>query len=517
MNLSIKLPVAFAAASLLVAAAAGFGVYRLNQSLTTYGTTVPAHSANERSIAELRVAFQAEVQEWNYTLLRGKDAEARARHWRAFQTQQRAIDDSIKALLAALPAGESRKLVERFGSAHRKMSADFVGGYAAFEETDFNAAAGDAAVSGIDTEPAKRLAEAVTSVAAESRAVGEAAEVDARNATLVSVVLMAVGCTLGIVGGVLFSRTITRPLHRAAAATRAVAGGDLAVAIESKGSDEIAELLQSLGRMQAALARVVVDVRANSESVASASAQISAGNNDLSARTEQQASALQHTAASMEELGSTVRQNAENAQQANQLALSARSVASAGGDTVNRVIATMKGINDSSRRIVEIIGVIDGIAFQTNILALNAAVEAARAGEQGRGFAVVASEVRSLAQRSADAAKQIKALISASVERVDQGSALVDQAGVTMTEIVASVGRVTDIIGEISAATTEQSTGVAQIGESVAQMDQATQQNAALVEQSAAAAESLKVQADRLVHVVAVFKIDAAARPALID
>ena len=514
MNLSIKLPVAFAAACLLVAAAAGFGVYRLNQSLTTYGTTVQAHAANERAIADLRVAFQSEVQEWNYALLRGKEADKRATHWRSFQVQQRAIDESIKALLAALPAGESRKLVERFGSAHRKMSADYLGGYAAFEETEFNAAAGDAAVSGIDTEPAKRLAEAAAGVAAESRAVAGAAEVDARNATLTSAALMAIVCTLGIVGGLLFSRTITRPLRRAVAATRAVASGDLAVAIESKGSDEIAELLRALGDMQASLARVVVDVRANSESVASASAQISSGNNDLSARTEQQAAALQQTAASMEELGSTVRQNAENAQQANQLALNARSVASAGGDTVNRVIATMKGINDSSRRIVEIIGVIDGIAFQTNILALNAAVEAARAGEQGRGFAVVASEVRSLAQRSADAAKQIKGLISASVERVDQGSTLVDQAGVTMTEIVASVGRVTDIIGEISAATTQQSTGVAQIGEAVAQMDQATQRNAALVEQSAAAAESLTAQAQRLVQAVAVFKLDRAGAAA---
>jgi methyl-accepting chemotaxis protein len=238
-------------------------------------------------------------------------------------------------------------------------------------------------------------------------------------------------------------------------------------------------------------------------------ARIASGNNDLSARTEQQAASLQETAASMEQLSATIRLNAENAQQANQLALSASGVANTGGETVSRVIATMKGINDSSKKIVDIIGVIDGIAFQTNILALNAAVEAARAGEQGRGFAVVASEVRSLAQRSAAAAKEIKGPISSSVERVEQGSALVDHAGATMGEVVSSIRRVTDIVAEISAASSEQSTGVAQIGEAVAQMDQSTQQNSALVEESAAAAESLKTQADRLVDTVAVFKLAA--------
>jgi methyl-accepting chemotaxis protein-1 (serine sensor receptor) len=326
-----------------------------------------------------------------------------------------------------------------------------------------------------------------------------------------SLAAMAAFCTIGIFGGFVFSRTITRPLGRAVETTRAVAGGDLDCAIDAAGGDEISDLMRSLVHMQQSLSRVVVDVRQNSESVATASAQIASGNLDLSARTEQQASALQETAASMEELGSTVRQTADNAEQASQLAVGASSVAASGGATVDRVIETMKGINESSRKIVEIIGVIDGIAFQTNILALNAAVEAARAGEQGRGFAVVAAEVRSLAQRSAQAAKEIKTLISTSVERVEQGTALVDQAGVTMTEIVASIRRVTDIMGEISSATAEQSTGVAQVGEAVMQMDQATQQNSALVEESAAAAESLKHQAQRLVQAVAVFKVSRVA------
>jgi methyl-accepting chemotaxis protein len=508
MKLGLKLPLAFASASLLVAAAALFGIHRLNQSLDTYGTTVQASVANERAVSEMLVAFKVQVQEWKNTLLRGKDPAKLQKYWTAFEKEERSVSELANKLGASLPAGESKSLIAKFAQAHTTMGAGYRKGLEAFKAAGFDPAAGDAAVTGVDREPAKLLDEAGEKINADSTAVSAGAAASAHRATLTSLVLMSVACMAGIFGGFVFSRGITRPLIRAVATTRAVAAGDLAVEIEARGKDEIAELLQALGHMQTSLAKVVVDVRHNSESVATASAQIAAGNNDLSARTEQQASALQQTAASMEELSSTVRQNAENAQQANQLALGASSVATVGGETVDRVVETMKGINDSSRQIADIIGVIDGIAFQTNILALNAAVEAARAGEQGRGFAVVASEVRSLAQRSADAAKQIKALISASVERVERGTSLVDQAGVTMTEIVASVRRVTDIMGEISAATSEQSTGVAQIGEAVAQMDQATQQNSALVEESAAAAESLKVQARRLVEAVAVFKLE---------
>ena len=263
-------------------------------------------------------------------------------------------------------------------------------------------------------------------------------------------------------------------------------------------------LQSTLARMEEATALV----RHSAEGVASASSQIASGNNDLSARTEQQASALEETAASMEELSSTVRQNADNARQANQLAMSASTVAVQGGEVVAEVVQTMKGINASSSKIADIISVIDGIAFQTNILALNAAVEAARAGEQGRGFAVVASEVRNLAGRSADAAKEIKTLINDSVQRVEQGTQLVDKAGATMTEVVNSIRRVTDIMGEISAASSEQSAGVSQVGEAVTQMDQATQQNAALVEEMAAAAGALSAQAGELLNAVAIFKVD---------
>jgi methyl-accepting chemotaxis protein len=312
-----------------------------------------------------------------------------------------------------------------------------------------------------------------------------------------------------LVMGFFTSRAIVGPITRAEAAIRHIADGDLATKISSGRSDELGRMLATLELMRQSLARVVSNVRQGSDSVANASAEIAQGNNDLSTRTEQQASALEQTAAAMEELGSTVKQNADSARTANQLAMNASTVAMRGGEVVGQVVETMKGINDSSRKIADIISVIDGIAFQTNILALNAAVEAARAGEQGRGFAVVASEVRSLAGRSADAAKEIKTLINASVERVEQGSALVDKAGETMTEVVDSIRRVTDIMGEISAASSEQSAGVAQVGEAVRHMDTATQQNAALVEEMAAAASSLKSQATELVKAVAEFKLDA--------
>ncbi|PJI97997.1 methyl-accepting chemotaxis protein [Acidovorax sp. 69] len=322
---------------------------------------------------------------------------------------------------------------------------------------------------------------------------------------------LALGAVASVVLGALFAlwttRTIVGPVHRAVQAADEISQGNLSVDIRHEGRDEMAHLLRSLGEMQQNLSRIVGHVRSGSENVATASSEISQGNNDLSARTEQQASALQQTAASMEELNSTVRQNAENARQANQLALSASTVAEHGGEVVSQVVGTMKGIHDSSNKIADIIGVIDSIAFQTNILALNAAVEAARAGEQGRGFAVVASEVRSLAGRSADAAKQIKALINDSVERVSMGTTLVDQAGATMAEVVGAIKRVTDLMGEISAASSEQSQGVAQVGEAVTQMDQVTQQNAALVEEMAAAASSLNNQAQDLVSTVAFFKL----------
>ena len=319
---------------------------------------------------------------------------------------------------------------------------------------------------------------------------------------------------IGMVASGLYNFLLIRSIHGqlgaepvdAANVAKSVGAGNLSTRIDLEPGDATS-LMAQLKSMQENLTKVVTNVRQGSESLATASTEIAQGNNDLSARTESQASALEETAASMEQLGATVKQNADSARQANQLAMSASGVAVKGGEVVAEVVETMRGINESSRKISDIISVIDGIAFQTNILALNAAVEAARAGEQGRGFAVVASEVRSLAGRSAEAAKEIKALINASVERVEHGTALVDQAGATMTEVVSSIRRVTDLMGEISAASNEQSLGVAQVGEAVSQMDQVTQQNAALVEEMAAAASSLKSQAQELVHTVAVFQL----------
>jgi methyl-accepting chemotaxis protein len=305
------------------------------------------------------------------------------------------------------------------------------------------------------------------------------------------------------------TRSITVPLGRAVKITQTVAGGDLTSTIEVTSKDETGQLLQALSDMNGSLHQIVGQVRAGTDAIATASGQIASGNLDLSARTEQQASSLEETASSMEELTSTVKQNGDSARQANQLALSAQEVAIKGGQVVEQVVGTMASINESSRKIVDIIGVIDGIAFQTNILALNAAVEAARAGEQGRGFAVVASEVRNLAQRSAGAAKEIKALIGDSVEKIGSGSKLVGQAGSTMDEIVASVRRVTDIMGEISLASREQESGIEQINQAVTEMDNVTQQNAALVEEAAAASGALQDQAAQLAGLVSVFKLRA--------
>ena len=321
--------------------------------------------------------------------------------------------------------------------------------------------------------------------------------------------VLVIGIIVGIFLALKMAKGIVHPLVMAAKTAEKIAAGDLSNHIEVTSTDEVGALLKSLVAMQESLAKLVSSVRQGSEGVATASSEIAQGNNDLSTRTEQQASALEETSASMEELGSTVKQNADSARTANQLAMNASTVAVKGGGVVAEVVETMKEINDSSRKISDIISVIDGIAFQTNILALNAAVEAARAGEQGRGFAVVASEVRSLAGRSAEAAKEIKSLINASVERVEKGTTLVDQAGETMKEVVESIKRVTNIMGEISAASSEQSAGVAQVGEAVRHMDNATQQNAALVEEMAAAASSLKGQAQELVQLVSVFRLSS--------
>jgi methyl-accepting chemotaxis protein len=342
----------------------------------------------------------------------------------------------------------------------------------------------------------ERVADANAAIAAEVR----------RAELLIALLLAAAGAAAGFFGWSI-TRSITRPLNDTMAVTRRIAQGNLADPVHAEGRDEMAAMQRSLGEMQDSLRKLVVDVRSSGDSIATASVQIASGNQDLSTRTEQTASNLQQAASSLEELTGTVAQTADSARTANQLAASACTVASRGGEVVGQVVTTMDEINASSRRIADIIGTIDGIAFQTNILALNAAVEAARAGEQGRGFAVVAGEVRSLAGRSAEAAREIKSLIGASVEKVESGSRLVQDAGTTMNEIVASVQRVTDMIAEISAAAREQSQGIGEVNTAVNQLDQMTQQNAALVEQSTAAAASLEDQSRKLAQIVATFRL----------
>ena len=341
--------------------------------------------------------------------------------------------------------------------------------------------------------------------------IGQKAAEDAA-ATLKNAKMLGIGISVLIIAvvagmGLMLARKIVNALNEAVTIAQTVASGDLSKQIEVKSNDETGKLLQALKDMSDSLVRIVSEVRVGTDTIATASSEIASGNLDLSSRTEQQASSLEETASSMEELTGTVKQNADNARQANGLATLASEVAVKGGAVVSQVVDTMSSINTSAKKIVDIIGVIDGIAFQTNILALNAAVEAARAGEQGRGFAVVASEVRSLAQRSAAAAKEIKTLIDDSVEKVDIGSKLVEQAGATMDEVVTSVKRVTDIVGEISSASQEQSMGIDQVHQAITQMDDVTQQNAALVEEAAAASRSMQDQAANLAQVVSVFKL----------
>ncbi|MFN7043411.1 MAG: methyl-accepting chemotaxis protein [Acidovorax temperans] len=517
-NLSIKklLSLAFGALALLVLVVSLFALHGLSGANDRFSGYVHGAAERESLATDVRTLANRRAIGVRDMVLVKKDSDRQSAKSMAvnahaqLQVTLKSLNDAVSG--AADANERERALVSAIG----KIESQYGPVAVAIVEL---AASGkqDEAVDKMNNECRPLLEALLTAVGDYIRYSGEQAKLNVESSAIayvsqrtMLVVISAFAVLLAVVLGWLIPRRLATSLGaepgELSDVAKRVAQGDLSP-VHGADAAPSGSVLASMGAMQGQLVGLIGQVRSSADSIATASAQIAEGNNDLSGRTEQQASALEETAASMEELSSTVKQNADNAYQADQLAQSASAVAIDGGAVVSEVVATMKDINESSKRIADIISVIDGIAFQTNILALNAAVEAARAGDQGRGFAVVAAEVRNLAGRSAQAAKEIKDLISASVERVEAGTVLVDKAGATMTEVVGSIKRVTDIMGEISSASKEQSAGVAQIGDAVSQMDQATQQNAALVEESAAAADSMRVQAQQLVEAVAVFKL----------
>ncbi|HYD96615.1 MAG TPA: methyl-accepting chemotaxis protein [Noviherbaspirillum sp.] len=467
------------------------------------------------SARHAQVQFKTQIQEWKNILLRGNDQASFDKYRQAFAKEGDAAQASLahlkdvlaKAGLDASGAGEAQKALA-------ELQAKYLDALKQFDVANKDSAhAVDAAVKGMDRAPTERLEAIVAYALDQSNKMAQAsvAESAASHKTTSMLLFGAVIFVVAAGGAAAFLlvRSIIVPIANAVQVAQTVASGDLTSRIEVTGKDEAAQLMEALKHMNDSLAKIVAEVRKGTDTIGAASSEIASGNMELSSRTEQQASSLEETASSMEELTSTVKQNADNARQANTLAQSASNIAGKGGSVMSEVVTTMGSINDSARKIVDIISVIDGIAFQTNILALNAAVEAARAGEQGRGFAVVAAEVRNLAQRSAGAAKEIKALISDSVEKIDNGSRLVNEAGTTMHEVVEGVKQVTDIMAEISAASQEQTAGIEQINQAVSQMDEVTQQNASLVEEAAASAQAMQEQAHKLQQLVSVFKVDA--------
>ncbi|MGX9698210.1 methyl-accepting chemotaxis protein [Janthinobacterium lividum] len=508
VSIGVRLGLGFAVILLFSMVITGISVWRLHDVAMATRTMMELPLAKERYISDWYAKIDSGVRRTT-AIARSSDTTLGA-YFAEEAKQSSVVSGELQKKIEALISSPEEKELFRLVSEQRKVYLDSRAQVSKLK-ADGQEAEAEKAFQGIFVPGSTKYLKVVNDMLQHQRASIDktAREIDevaktSRN-LLLTLAVLALG--FGVVCAWLLTMGIVRPLRTAVDIARKVADGDLTAQIDASAKDETGQLLLALKDMNTSLLNIVGEVRSGTDSIATSSTQIAAGNQDLSSRTEEQAGSLEETASSMEELTSTVKQNADNARQANQLAASAAQVAVKGGEVVAQVVGTMESINASSNKIVDIISVIDGIAFQTNILALNAAVEAARAGEQGRGFAVVASEVRNLAQRSASAAKEIKTLIGASVEQVNAGSMLVAQAGSTMNDIVDSVQRVSDIITEITAASSEQSVGIDEINRAIGQMDAVTQQNAALVEESAAAAESMQHQAHNLAQVVSVFKL----------
>ncbi|MCM2565305.1 methyl-accepting chemotaxis protein [Janthinobacterium sp. SUN211] len=509
VSIGVRLGLGFAVILLFSMLITGISVWRLHDVAMATRTMMELPLAKERYISDWYAKIDSGVRRTT-AIARSSDTSLGA-YFAEEAKQSSVVSGELQKKIEALISSPEEKELFRLVSEQRKVYLDSRAQVSKLK-ADGQEAEAEKAFQGIFVPGSTKYLKVVNDMLQHQRASIDttAREIDevaktSRN-LLLTLAVLALG--FGVVCAWLLTTGIVRPLRTAVEIARKVADGDLTAQIDASAKDETGQLLLALKDMNTSLLNIVSEVRAGTDSIATSSTEIAAGNQDLSSRTEEQAGSLEETASSMEELTSTVKQNADNARQANQLAASAAQVAVKGGAVVAQVVGTMESINASSNKIVDIISVIDGIAFQTNILALNAAVEAARAGEQGRGFAVVASEVRNLAQRSASAAKEIKTLIGASVEQVNAGSMLVAQAGSTMNDIVDSVQRVSDIITEITAASSEQSVGIDEINRAIGQMDAVTQQNAALVEESAAAAESMQHQAHNLAQVVSVFKLN---------
>jgi methyl-accepting chemotaxis protein len=510
MKLQLRLPLAFLLVLCFVIIPSFWGLISLSHANYRFNDEVLPTLKQQDEIRYVALSFKTQIQEWKNVLLRGKDPAQLNKYWAAFQKEEQFVNTASHALEKSLTDEAEKTRIRQFINAHQLMSEKYHAAFSLFQAAGFDAEKGDAAVKGMDREPAKLLNEATDYLEKKSAAIAQAAISTGDQAKKWATIIILSSSMLGLMIGVLISRSIIKIIggdpQDVSDIAAQIATGNLTPQIDVVSTDQ-KSVMHSMKKMNDSLHHIVGQVRDASDVIVHSSGEIAAGNIDLSERTENQASSLEETAASMEELHSTVRNNADNALRAFELANIASGVATKGGSVVSQVVDTMDSINECSKKIADIISVIDGIAFQTNILALNAAVEAARAGEQGRGFAVVASEVRTLAQRSASAAKEIKVLIDDSVQKVALGTQLVGHAGTTMSEMVNSVQRVSGVLSEITAANKEQVSGIDQINTAITDMDQITQQNAALVEESSAAATAMNKQALELAKLVSIFRL----------